>query len=720
VRGDGTRMRRLLGLASALIISACGARSMAADRYPQVAEHQGRRVSDVDFEGTSPFRADSLQQMVDTQPSRCSFLGLPLCVPLTRIGRQEHRVNVNRVLGDVETLERFYRISGYFNTRVEPRVEPDGDDVRVTFVIERGDPIVLDQLTVTGTEEIMDPAAVQRLLPLQPGDLFHLGRFMETSDRMLRALHRRGYAYAEVLRSFSVDTVDNRAEAALDVVTGPVVTVDSVIVRGAPNLGRAAVLRQMEVARGDLLRQEDLLESQRNLYQLGIVSLVSVTVAPDTAQADPADRSRATVLVSVAEAPLREVEAAIGFGTIECLRTEGQWTHRSFTGGARRLAVGASLSRLGVGEPFALGAGRSVCPAVASDTDFGGNEFDYVVSADFTQPYFVSPRNQIGIRVFAERQSEPGQFQREAVGSRSSVSRRLGARSGVSVALEGENGRTRASPALFCAAFLVCEPETIDSLAQPRFRTELGATYVVDRANSPLDPTGGYLARTAVAWSTPALGSQVTFFRWTGESAVYAELTPRHVAAFSLRVGSFFRTAALDRVDRFLPPEERFYAGGASSVRGFDRNGLGPGVYVTDSVSVEDGTVVPVSEPRFVPTGGTAFMVGNAELRIPSPVWSDLMRLVFFADLGAVGTRSLWDLSTADWRVTPGLGIRLRTPVGPVRLDLGVNPYDRPVAPLLLTDLTTGRVSRVADSYQAPRPGFFGRTRLHVGIGQAF
>jgi outer membrane protein assembly factor BamA len=721
VRGNGTGLRRLLGLAGVLLLSACGVRSMAADMYPEVAEQQGRRIRDVRFEGTAPFHADSLQQLVDTQPSRCSFLGIPLCVPFTRIGREEHRVNVARIRGDVETLERFYRIAGYFNTRVSPGVEPAGDDVAVTFAVARGDPIYLDQLTVTGTEEIMDPAEVQSLLPLQPGDLFHLGRFLETSDRMLRALHRRGYAYAEVLRSFAVDTVDNRAEAALDVVTGPVVTVDSIIVRGAPNLGRDAVLRQLEVGSGDLLRPTDLLESQRNLYQLEIVSLVSVTVAPDTLQAVPADRSRATVLVSVVEAPLREVEAAIGFGTVECLRTETRWTHRSFTGGARRLSARASLSRLGVGEPFALGAGRSVCPTVASDSDFGGNEFDYILSADLTQPYFLSPRNQVGIRVYGERQSEPGHFQREAVGSRTSVSRRLGARSGGSVSLEGERSRTRASPALFCAAFLVCEPATVDSLARPRFRTELGVNYVLDRSNAPLDPTGGYVARTGVAWATPVLGSEVAFFRWTGEGAVYRELSQRHVMAFSLRLGNFFRTATLDQVDQYLPPEERFYAGGASSVRGFERNGLGPGIYVTDAVrEEEDGRLVPVTEPRFVATGGTSVAVANAELRIPSPVWSDLMRLVLFTDVGAVGAGAVWDLSMSDWRVTPGAGIRLRTPVGPVRMDIGINPHDRPAAPLLYTDIESGSVVRLPGEYQAPRPGFLGRMRFHLGIGQAF
>jgi outer membrane protein assembly factor BamA len=710
----------LLALACALAAGGCGVRAVAADLYPQVAEHQGRIIRDVNFVGSEPFRADSLQRLVNTQPSRCSFLGIPVCVPFTRIGRQEHRVNVTRVHGDVETLQRFYRIAGYFNTQVEPTVEPVGDDAEVTFTIRRGSAIVLDALTVTGTEEAMDPAEVASQLPLQPGDIFHLGRFIDASDRVLRAAQRQGYAYAQVLRGFSVDTVDHRAEASLDVVLGPVVTVDSIIVRGAPNMGREAALRQLEIAEGDLLRQTSLAESQRNLYQLEIVSLASATLAPDTLQASPEDLSRATVLVSVVEAPLREVEAAVGFGTIECLRTEGRWTHRSFTGGARRLSLRGSVSRLGVGEPFDIGAGRSICPTEPGDTLFSATGFDYLASADFTQPYLLSPRNQFGLRLYAQRQSEPGVFQREAVGSRVAVSRRLGARSGASASIEAERGTTRASPALFCAAFLVCEPETIELLRGQRYRSELGVNYFTDRTNAPLDPSAGHVLRTGAAWATPVLGSDVTFFRWTGDGAYYREVADAWVAAFSLRLGNFFRTARIDEIDRFLPPDERFYAGGAGSVRGFERNALGPGVYVTDEVTESDGAVVPVRTPQFVPTGGTSVSVANAELRMPSPFLADLVRLVVFVDAGALGTGALWDLGREDWRVTPGAGIRLRTPVGPVRMDVGFDPYDRPVAPLLLLEPETGRVIRMPDLYQADRPGFLGRMRLHLGIGQAF
>jgi outer membrane protein insertion porin family len=702
--------------------SGCGVRSQAADLYPQVAEHQGARIAEVRFVNPTPFRSDSLRQLIDTQPSRCNFLGLPLCVPLTRIGRQEHRVNVGRVAGDVANLQQAFRIAGYFNTRVTPRVEPRNDrneDVEVVFEIARGDPIVLDALQVTGTEPLSPPAEVAATLPLQPGDIFHLGLFVESGDRILRALHRQGYAQAEVLRSFTVDTVDNRAEAALDVYAGPVVVVDSIIVQGAPNLGREAVLRQLEVGPGDLLRQQDLAESQRNLYQLEIISLVSVTPAPAAQQADAGNEATSTVLVSVVEAPLREVEAAVGFGTEECLRTEASWVHRSFGGSARRLALRGSLSRLGVGEPFAIGAGRWACPQVP-DEGFGGDQFDYRFSATWTQPYLWSPRNQLQLSGFAERSAEPGVYQRETIGGQVAVSRRLGARSGGSALLEAEQAQTRASPALFCAAFLVCEPETIDSLARPRFLTQLGANYFLDRANAPLDPSAGYVARTTIAISPRWLGSELSFFRWSASGALYREVGARQVAAVNARVGNFFRTATVRGDGDFLPPEQRFYAGGAASVRGFDRNALGPGIYVTDQVTVTEGDTLPARAPTFVPTGGTSVAVVNAEWRMPSPVWSDLMRLVLFVDAGAVGTAALWDIAGQDWRITPGVGARLQTPVGPVRFDLGFNPYDPPVAPLLFTDAETGRVVRLTDEFQGDRPGFWGRVRLHLGIGHAF
>jgi outer membrane protein assembly factor BamA len=690
--------------------------------YPDVAERSGTRIGNVGFVNPAPFSTDTLLTLTETQPSRCNFLGLPFCVPFTRIGREEHRLSTTSVAGDVETLERFYRIAGYFGTRVSPSVEPSGSDVDVTFTIMRGDPIVLDALTVSGTEGLLDPDSLAGTLRLQPGDIFHLGEYIEASESIVRILQRRGHAHAEVFRSFTVDTIDNRAEATIELAPGPVVTVDSIIVTGAPHMSRRATMRQLEIREGQILRSGQLIESQRNLYSLELVSLASVTIAPDSLQRTPEDNSTATVSVAIVEAPLREVEAAVGFGTVECLRTDGQWVHRSWTGGARRLALRGSLSRLGVGEPFAISGGERVCSSELRDTVFSGNQFDYRFAVDFTQPYFINPRNQLAVNGFIERVSEPGVFSREAVGGRTAVSRRLAARSGISASIEVEHGQTLASPALFCAAFLVCEPATIDSLAARKFRAELGSTYFMDATDVPLEPTSGYLARTSIGYATPLLGSQIRFFRWTGEASNYREVRPRWVAAFSLRLGNFFRTATVDPLGNFLPPEERFYAGGASSVRGYPRNALGPGIYVTDSDSLvvdDDGNLKPWRDAQFVPTGGTALAVTSAELRLPSPVLPRMLRLALFVDAGAVGSGSLWDIGPDDWRITPGAGVRLATPVGPVRVDIGINPYDPVTAPLLVIDPETGGLRRIG--VFTPRSGgLFRRMQLHVGVGQAF
>jgi outer membrane protein assembly factor BamA len=710
-----------LVLAAIVVTSGC-ATSSAARLYPDIAEHTGARIDNVRFVNPAPFSSDTLLVMTQTQPSRCAFLGLPLCVPFTRIGREEHRLSTARVAGDVETLERFYRIAGYFGTRVVPSVVADGDDVDVTFTIQRGDAIILDALSVTGTEGLLDPDSLARTLRLQPGDIFHLGEFIEASEALVRVLERRGHARAEVFRSFTVDTIDNHAEASIDLVPGPVVTVDSIIVIGAPHLSRHAAIRQLEIRQGQILRSAQLIESQRNLYALELISLASVTIAPDSLQLTPDDDATATILVAIAEAPLREVETAVGFGNVECLRTEAQWLHRSWTGGARRLSLRGSLSRLGVGEPFAIGAGERICSSEQLDSVFSGNQFDYRFSSEFTQPYFINPRNQLSASAFIERVSEPGVFSREAFGGRAGVSRRLGVRSGISAGIDVEHGQTLASPALFCAAFLVCEPATIDSLAARKFRAELGGMYFMDATNRPLDPTSGYLARTSVAYATPLLGSEIRFFRLTGDISNYRLVKPGWVAAFSIRLGNFFRTATVDPEGNFLPPEERFYAGGASSVRGYARNSLGPGVWVTDSDSLvadENGNLSPWRQAKFVPTGGTALAVTSAELRLPSPVLPRMLRLALFVDAGAVGRGSLWDISGDDWRVTPGVGARLQTPVGPVRIDIGINPYDPVTAPLLVIDQETGGLRRIG-VFTPRRGGIFSRMQLHLGVGHAF
>jgi outer membrane protein assembly factor BamA len=722
-------------------LGACAGRSRIAELYPDVAEHAGAEIKSVRFVGGDPFATDTLAVMIETKATRCNFLGFPICIPIGGIGRETHTLDPNAVVRDAGRLTVFYRREGYFGTRVTPRVEPEAEgdeDVAVTFVIRRGDPIVLDTLALEGVSTVLDSAALLRSLPLQPGELFDLDDFTLATEQVLRELQNRGHAYAAVFRNYDADTLTDRATATITAIPGPVVTVDSIIVTGADELGRRTAIRQLGFRKGDVLQLPRLADAQRNLYNLELVQIASVGMAPDSLQKAPDDSTTATVLVAIAEADEHQAEALVGFGSVECFRLDGNWRDRSFGGGGRRLSIDGSLSKIGVGGRTKTGLGGNLCSGVPADPvaiDTIASTLDYRLSAELTQPYFLGPRNQLIGNVYAERLSQPD-FSRQAIGARLAVTHRLAPRTTLTGSLDVEKGETIAEPVLFCSAFLICTPDDVARVTGKRFRNTLGLNYAQDRTDLPLDATRGHVLRTGVAWAAPFLSSDVTFVRWTGEGSLYRIIRPSWVFATSVRLGNFFQTASLNpgrAQDDFLPPEERFYAGGANSVRGFERNRLGPGVYFAPySITDSTGTIVPAKRiiedgdttfeacddcADFIPTGGTSVAILNAEVRFPSPFFRRQLRLAAFVDAGSVSTGNLWD--TSGWRITPGVGLRITTPVGPARVDMAYNPYD-PVRGTLYVINEERQIVQARDDFTVPPGGFWSRLKFHVAIGQAF
>ena len=721
----GARHGWVAGLALMSVVAWTGACAPPAvvEVYPQLEEHAGREIDEVEFLNPEPFDEDSLDTLTETEPTRCRFLFvLPFCFPGTDWGRQRHYLDLRTIGSDLAHLNLLYRYSGYFGTEVVPEItEPEGDDgpIAVAFVVNRGDGVIVDSVVVEGTEGIADPDSLEAVIPLQAGDLFHLGDFLASADTVRAALRRRGHAYTEVLRNYGVDTVRDRATAWLVAIPGPRVVVDSIVVDGLDVLGRSTVLRYAAFEQGDLLQLNELGRTQRNLYGLDLVQFASVTVAPDSLQLTPEDSTTATVRIQIAEAPEHVVEASAGYGTIECGRVTGRWTDRSFLWGARRLTLSGSVSRLGVGEPTAW-VGTSACDA-ARDTF--ATRLDYRLAAELAQPFFFTPRNQIALAAWMERQSEPRLYERTAQGARFNLNHRLGEREALTGTAEAERRVTLAVPALYCYAFLVCQPEDLAALAEPRWLNALAASWLRDRGNNAIDPTSGYLLRASTQWATPLLGSSYDFLRATVDGSIYRPIRPGWVLATRLRAGTFVTAATIGTGEDFIAPEERFFAGGANSVRGFTRNELGPGIWVyQNSEGVQPEDVDPDDRSHdvsFIPTGGTSVMAASAELRLPSPILGDLTRLAVFVDAGTVGLEPLWKM-TSNWVVTPGAGFRINTPVGPARIDIAWNPYPYRRAPLFVPDPDTNALQRVTGSYRPEDPTFWQRLRIHVAVGQAF
>jgi outer membrane protein insertion porin family len=573
-------------------------------------------------------------------------------------------------------------------------------------------------------EGVLDPRTVTRRLSFRSGRPFDRMAFEAAADTVGLLLRNRGYPFAQVFRNFAVDRTTYRAEARFEAQPGPRARIGEVRIEGASPPVAPAIRRSLAFRRGDWFTQDALYESQRSLYQTGLFRYASVSVAPDSTVG--AADSLVRLLVQVSEGPRNRVQAGAGYGTIDCFRTQATWSAGGFLGGARRLDLAAKVSKLGVGAPTDLGFRKTLCPALFDDP-FSDN-VNYVGSIAFTQPALFSRRNALTVSVFAERRSEYKAFERQELGGSVAMSFGAGRDVSLTAAYRLSYGRTIADPATFCTFFDRCEQTTIELLQQRRREAAVVLTAARNRANSPVDPTSGNIYSVEFTHASPLIGSDslVVFNKIVGEATWYLPLARARDWVLALRLrGGLIRPGlafVADSAIRFVPPEERFYAGGPSTVRGFGRNELGPVVYVADSVRVDPVTHVatPVNL-RTSPGGSYAIVLANAEVRFPSPVWSSRLRLAAFVDVGRLWDQGERGLVSAGFRVTPGVGLRFITPLGPLRVDVGYNDYPRLSGPLYVPVAATGGKEGYLQLQPLPYGGApRGRLQFHISVGQAF
>ncbi|HMA39388.1 MAG TPA: BamA/TamA family outer membrane protein, partial [Gemmatimonadales bacterium] len=138
----------------------------------------------------------------------------------------------------------------------------------------------------------------------------------------------------------------------------------------------------------------------------------------------------------------------------------------------------------------------------------------------------------------------------------------------------------------------------------------------------------------------------------------------------------------------------------------------------TTDVTVIGGDTV-YNQARRVATGGNSLVLANAEVRVRSPVWPDRVRLAAFVDVGQVYRNQNEVFSFQALRITPGAGVRVTTPLGPVRVDVAYNGYDYESG-VLKVEINNALID-YRPKYQPPlSASFFQRLTLQFAIGQAF
>ena len=633
---------------------------------------------------------------------------------------------------DVVRLLLFYRQSGYMSAVVDTVVRRRARDVFITFRIHEGEPVRVARLDVQGVAGILDTLKLRRALPLQVGDPFNRFLLQASADTIVARLRNGGRPYAEVLRNFDSEAGVLQANVAFEAIPGPRMRVGEVTIRGIETVDSGTVRRILTVRRGDLYRQEALYQSQRELYGLGVFRYANVVLvdslppSDDGGGASGEGDSTVRLLVQVQEGPRHRVRFGAGYGSVECFRVQTGWTAHDFFGGARILDLSARASKLGGGAtPSTTGLNQLCNPLSGTWTV---DTLNYTLGAALRQPVFLSRAHSATLGVFAEKRSEFRVYTREAVGGNADVTINARRQVPVTVGYGYSVGRTQAAPAVYCSVFRLCDSASQAFLANRRQFGAVTVTGVRDRVNNPVDPTEGSLVTATLLYASRVVGSQAPyeFNRAELEIAKYYRLGRRTALAWRVRGGTILpqKISLSGQGVRYVPPDQRFYAGGPNSVRGYGRNELGPRVYITtDTSAAAVDTILPsgkvFANVTTAPTGGNSVVVLNAELRFPSPLFAQRMRLGAFVDVGQVWERGEEVASVQGLRVTPGMGVRFATPLGPVRIDAAYNGYPAERGPLLFQ---TDSIVRIRADYPpaGAKKTLWQRIVWQFAVGQAF
>ena len=722
---------------------------------PVLSQVGRTEVSEVTFQGNQSFPDDSLSRAIVTRETECrSVVFTPFCWAGADFALQRFYLPERDVPLDRLRLEAWYYQRGFREISVDTLTSL-GEEGRATvsFIINEGEPVIATRVDFEGGEGINEDGLLEGL-PLQPGERLSILALDATRDTLERRLANRGYGRVNVLRRHLIPAVEpHTALVTFDIDTGSRVRYGPIMGSGISELSDGTVLNTLQFSTGDLYSRDEVQQGQGRLFGLDIIRSASVT---SDFQSDP--DSVIPITVNVVEGDAYRVRYGGGWTTAECFGVEAQWAARNFVGGGRLLQVRGRVANV-LTPQFQ----NVLCPQGGTE-EFG--ELTGTLSLDFAQPWIFSTRNSFSTALFIERQSLPDVFIREAVGVELALTRLIGPQTSFTLSYRPELSRLDAAEVLFCTNLLVCSPEDVSILQDANWLAPIGFSFTRNLANNILNPNRGYSVVLEVGHASQWTGSNFQYDRAIAEGTLYSGLGRSGVFAARIRggwVGSGAFEALLLTPGTFdlVHPQKRFYAGGANSVRGFAQGRLGPRVLTIDPVRLlEPGTAgagcnpsqlmdlscdpASIKEGRFVPrpTGGTRVLEGNLELRFPIGL---NLEGVMFTDVGQVwGGRDEVDLSKLA--VTPGVGVRYLSPVGPIRIDLGYrfregeplavvtsqlevfNPnvheeserirIDGNVIPYVRTnELAALKTSRL---FGEASPLSLQRFQLHISIGQAF
>ena len=526
---------------------------------------------------------------------------------------------VTRAQGDVGRLQAALQSFGYYDSKATIQIEghplddpdlpdlltalPSGSVAKVTVSVARGPLFHLRRVTVVGSL----PEAARAKLGVAAGDPAVASHVLAGQSNLLLALQSGGYALAKV---GTPDVVETPAERVLDVTyhvePGPRVDIGAITVTGLKVTNPGYVDHRLLVHSGQQYDPAAIEAARQDLANTGVFASVNAAVptqlAPD---------GTLPLTFTVAERPRHAVAFNVAYSTDTGATVGSTFTYRNVFGNAETLTLGAAITQ----------------PEEGAEIQAPGYNFNITL----TQPDWHR-RDQTLTYTAAYLKENLYAYSRKAITGGVALSRKLTDQWSASIGVTGVQEQVTQEG--------VTRDYTLAGLP-------LGLTYDSTGPNGLFNPTHGIKAKLAVT-PTDSLAGQSSFFTLVRLTAsTYVNLGAkegRSVLALRGTVGTALGASTFQ-----LPPDQRFYAGGSDTVRGYKYQSVGPRF------------------ADFRPVGGTSLTAATVEFRQRI---GESFGAVAFVDTGEVGTSSTPFTGTLSTGV--GVGARYYTGLGPIRLDVAV------------------------------------------------
>ncbi len=599
--------------------------------------------------------------------------------PLLRLGQGDLFI-ASRLSAIEGAIKQTYRSRGFATAELSTAMnEVDEGLVRPVITVNEGPRIVIGKTAVRGSAAVPDDR-LRAVLTLAPGQAYYGPAVARDRDAMIAFYRDEGFATADVsvVPVTPTITADGAvADITFAVVEGPQTVIEHIFITGNLRTKSLVIERELQIHEGRPLGQGALTETRRRLSALGLFRRIQISAISH------GDATARDVVIAVEEARQTTVGYGGGLQVDRVLRStdNGEATGERYELAPRGFFEVGRRNLGGRNRSLNLYSRLSLRPNPDQDSTnpFGFSE--YRVVGTYLAPRALRNYGDLTATAAVEQGVRTG-FNFSRKGLTTGLSHQF--RPTVRGTARYSFGTTR----IFDEQLLEEDQLTVDRVFPQVRLSSFSAAILRDTRDDTLEPQNGAFLTADASLAGRAIGSEVGFAKTFVQGFLYRSLgRPNFVFAGGARLGvarPFRREVpgvdpgGAPQIVRDLPASERFYAGGDTTIRG----------YALDSV----GTPETIS-PNGFPKGGDAEIVLNAELRVPvrGPIGAAL-----FVDGGNVFAQAA-DVSLSRLRGSVGLGGRYRSPIGPIRVDLGFKLDRRTIG---------GRLEP--------------RYAIHFSIGQAF